>query len=463
MTTSALSELIATLGERQVRVGDAIQPDDLHDESLHPEPREVLCVVFPRDTADVVTTVTIAQRHGIAITARGSGTGLSGGAKVVGGGIVINFASMNRVVSVNVDDHVAVVEPGVTLRELGAALAGTGLHYPVYPGELSGSLGGNVSTNAGGMRAVRHGVTRHHVIGLTAVLMNGTVLRTGGPVVKSSSGYDLTQLLIGSEGTLALITEVTIRLTPVLPHAATVLIPFATLEEVTRVVPRLVASGVQPSILEYLDVLTMHSVTSRANLELGVPADVAERALAYLVVVVETRTTEQLDRDVEFVSEYVLTQGALDVFVLHAGAGQRLIEAREQAFWAAKEAGANDVLDVVVPRSQVPAFLADVTALAAEHGCFVAGCGHVGDGNVHLSLFQPDDATREAFLHEMFARGLALGGAISGEHGIGRDKQAPFLALTDPNSVALQRQLKAVFDPLGLLNPHRLLDERPLP
>lgn len=461
--TDILDELHRILGADNVRSGAALNPDDLHDESLHPEPRTPLAVVRPRTTADVVAVAKLASAHSVPLVPRGSGTGLSGGAKPVSGGIVVCFDGMKDVVALDVNDHVAVVQPGITLRELDEVLAGTGLQYPVYPGEMSGSLGGNINTNAGGMRAVRHGVTRQHVLGLEAVLIDGTVLRTGAPVVKSSSGYDLTQLLVGSEGTLALVTEITLRLSPRMAHAATVLVPFATLEEVTNVVPSIISSGLQPSILEYLDLLTMGSVTSRSGLEMGVDPDVAARTLAYLVIVLETRTREQLDRDVEDLGTHVLAAGALDVYVLPDGSGQRLIEAREQAFWVAKEAGAHEIIDVVVPRSAVPNYLADIMKLAGEYETFVAGCGHVGDGNIHLSVYQADHERRDAFLHELFARGVAIGGAISGEHGIGRDKQAPFLVLTNPTSLALQRSIKSVFDPRGLLNPYRLLDERPLP
>jgi len=370
---------------------------------------------------------------------------------------------MNQVVSINTSDHVAVVQPGITLRELDAALISTGLHYPVYPGELSGSLGGNINTNAGGMRAVRHGVTRHHVLGLEVVLANGDVLRTGGPVVKSSSGYDLTQLLVGSEGTLALVTEITLKISPRFAYSATVLVPYATLDEVTTTVPAIISAGLQPSILEYLDILTMSSVTTRANLELGVPHAVSEKAMAYLVIVLETRTREQLDRDIEDLGTLVLASGALDVFVLPDGSGQRLIEAREQAFWVAKEAGAHEVIDVVVPRSSVPTYLAGIATLATTYESFIAGCGHVGDGNVHMSVFQPDVEKREAFLLALFTLGVEMDGAISGEHGIGRDKQKPFLVLTDEVNLAVQRRIKAIFDPQNILNPYRLTDERPLP
>ncbi len=456
----ALREIV---GPSAVAVAPDLNPDDLHDESLHAPTATPRAVVHPGSTAEVAALCAWASAHAVPLTARGSGTGLSGGASPVRGGIVVSFSRMNRLLRLELDDHVAVVQPGITLRELNEELRPHALRYPVHPGELSGSLGGNVNTNAGGMRAVRHGVTRHHVIGLEAVLVDGTVVRTGGPVVKLSSGYDLTQLLIGSEGTLALVTEVTLRLSPTFAHSATVLVPFATLEEVTRVVPSIIASGLEPSMTEYIDLVTMRAITDAASLELGVSADVAAATTAYLVVVLETRTGAQLERDLEDLAQMLEDAGALDTYVLAGGVARRLIEARERMFWAAKAAGANDIVDIVVPRSKVVDLLGAATRLAREHGAIVTGCGHVGDGNVHLSVFQGDDERRRALLHDLFAYGLSLGGAISGEHGIGRDKQEPYLALSDPALIDLQRRIKAVFDPAHLLNPYRLLDDRPAP
>ena len=456
----ALREIV---GPSAVAVAPDLNPDDLHDESLHAPTATPRAVVHPGSTAEVAALCAWASAHAVPLTARGSGTGLSGGASPVRGGIVVSFSRMNRLLRLELDDHVAVVQPGITLRELNEALRPHELRYPVHPGELSGSLGGNVNTNAGGMRAVRHGVTRHHVIGLEAVLVDGTVVRTGGPVVKLSSGYDLTQLLIGSEGTLALVTEVTLRLSPTFAHSATVLVPFATLEEVTRVVPSIIASGLEPSMTEYIDLVTMRAITDAASLELGVSVDVAAATTAYLVVVLETRTGAQLERDLEDLAQMLEDAGALDTYVLAGGVARRLIEARERMFWAAKAAGANDIVDIVVPRSKVVDLLGAATRLAREHGAIVTGCGHVGDGNVHLSVFQGDDERRRALLHDLFAYGLSLGGAISGEHGIGRDKQEPYLALSDPALIDLQRRIKAVFDPAHLLNPYRLLDDRPAP
>jgi glycolate oxidase len=457
--TQRRAELEDIVGGRVTFAGEHAV-DDLHDESLHVRPREPFAVARPSTTEEVANLMKWASYHDVPVTARGSGTGLSGGATPVNGGLVISFDQMRALIRLDVNDHVAVVQAGMTLRELNEALRGTGLHYPVYPGELSGSLGGNVNTNAGGMRAVRHGVTRQHVLGLEVVLSDGTILRTGGPVVKSSSGYDVTQLLIGSEGTLALVTEVILKLSPALAHSATLLVPFRELNAVMSVVPALISSGLAPSLLEYLDVLTMTSLVNSTDLTLGVSAEVAAECAAYLIVVLETRTREQLDADLSTAATLVSDAGAIDVYVLEGAAATQLIEARERAFWLAKSHGANEIIDIVVPRSSVPAFLETASELAARYGAFVAGCGHVGDGNVHLSVYQSDDDARNELLLELFRAGLALGGAVSGEHGLGIDKRGPYLALADPVLIALQRSIKHVFDPKGLLNPYRHLDDR---
>ena len=464
MSTSELrNALIHAVGADAVTFSPDHNPDDLHDESLHPSTVVPFAVVRPASTSEVAAVAALASAYRVAVTPRGSGTGLSGAATPVNDGIVISFDRMNRLLRLDADDHMAVVQPGLSLRELNDELRQSDLRYPVYPGELSGSLGGNVNTNAGGMRAVRHGVTRHHVVGLELVLIDGTVIRTGGPVVKSSSGYDLTQLVIGSEGTLALVTEITLKLSPSMPFTTTVLVPFAALDQVARAVPRIVGSGLEPSILEYIDVMVMAAITSSAGIELGVSASVATETAAYLVIVLETRTTEQLERDVTDLAALLGDAGALDVYVLPDGAATRLIEARERVFWVSKAAGSNDITDVVVPRSKVPQFLAGAASLAVRYEAFITGCGHVGDGNVHIAVFQPDGERRERFLYELFEFGLELGGQISGEHGIGRDKQRAFLALSDKSLLDLQRRIKRAFDPEQLLNPYRLLDERPLP
>jgi glycolate oxidase len=455
---SAIGDRLAAIcGSAHVDVGEAVPEDDCHDESLGAESVRPLAVARPATTADVVAIVTAACELGVPVTARGSGTGLSGASIPVPGGIVVSFDRMAAILEIDTANQVAVVEPGVTLAELDAALAPLGLVYPVFPGEQSASLGGNVSTNAGGMRAVKYGVTRHHVLGLEAVLGTGEVISTGGKFVKATSGYDLTQLVIGSEGTLALVTRAILRLHPRPEHQATVLAPFATMDLVAGAVPPVVASGVGPLLVEYIDMISMAGITANAGIDLGIPEDVRAAALAYLVIVLEDHHPQRLEEDTEALATQLAGLGALDVYVLPDHAGQQLITAREHAFWASKAAGADDIIDVVVPRAAIPTYLADVGDLAAATGSLVVGCGHAGDGNVHLSVFQPDAVVRHRLVHDILAAGVAHGGAVSGEHGIGTAKLASFTDLEDPVKLDLMRRIKDAFDPAGILNPGKVL------
>jgi glycolate oxidase len=452
------SLLAGAVGEKHVLAAGGFPPDYGHDETLTVPPAEPAFVVRPGATAEVAAVLRIAAEHALPVTARGSGTGMSGAAIPRDGGLVLSFERMNQVLEIDPANNAAVVQPGVTLAQLDEAAAAHGLFYPVYPGEMSASLGGTIGTNAGGMRAVKYGVTRQHVLGVEAVLASGEVLRTGGKYTKNSTGYDLTQLIIGSEGTLALVTEAVVRLYPRLPHQATVLAPFATLEQVTAAVPGIVASGLGPLILEYIDMLTMAVITGNENIDLGIPASVRDSALAYLVVVLEERSQDRLDAAVEELGQQLSEFGAADVYVLPGPAAHRLIEAREKAFFAAKAAGADDIVDTIVPRAAMAEFLADVTQIAGDHGGLAVGCGHAGDGNVHLAVFQPDPAARTELLRGIFAAAVARGGSVSGEHGIGRAKKRYFLELADPVAVGLMRGVKQTFDPKGILNPGVLFD-----
>lgn len=452
--SQALTDIV---GREHVLHGTTISDDYTHDEALTLVPKRPDWLVRPADTAQIARVLALADAKRVPVTARGSGTGLSGACVARRGGMLLCFDRMRRILEIDEGNHVAVVQPGVTLSDLDEALRPHGLVYPIVPGERSGSLGGNVATNAGGMQAIKYGVTRHNVLGVEAVLPSGETLRCGGKFVKASTGFDLTQLIVGSEGLLAIVSEITLKLRPRLTERATLLLPFPTLDAVTAAIPKIVASGVDPLVLEYIDMLTMAAMMQHAGMELSVPQAIKDKTLAYLVVVLEGRTAARVQEDTEIVGALALELGAMDVFVLPPQAGSDMLRAREQAFWVAKKAGANDVIDVVVPRAEMAAYMHAVGRIAQEHGTLILGCGHVGDGNVHLSVFQPDAEKRYQVIMAVYRAGMEMGGVISGEHGIGSEKMKYYLELEQPAKLALMRRIKAAFDPNGILNPGSLL------
>lgn len=448
-------------GDRILLADDV--PDDYgHDETLSATPHRPAAVLLPETTEEVAAILAAANDHGVGVTARGAGSGLSGAAIPEHDGVVVSFERMNQILEIDVDNGVAVVEPGVRLGELDEALAPYGLFYPVRPGEDSASLGGTVNTNAAGMRAVRYGVTRHHVTGIEAVLASGEVVQSGGKMVKISSGYNLAQLVIGSEGTLALVTRIWLKLSRRPAHTQTVLAPFTDLDEVTAAIPSILTEGLAPMVLEYIDMLTMAAILNRSGMELGIAEDVRDSALAYLVVQLAGDHEDRVEQDMLRLGQLLTDDlGAMDALVLPGEAAGQLIAAREQAFYAAKEIGFHDIIDVVVPRAALPDYVRRVGEIATEFESGIVGCGHAGDGNVHMSVLQADPEVREQIMRALLQSGIDLGGAISGEHGIGRHKRPYFLDMTDPVALRLMRGIKATFDPNGILNPGAVLDPTP--
>jgi len=452
-----LQKLTAIVGRKNVFVGDEIPEEYTHDESLTVKPSLPEIVVKPQSTEEVVKILKLANEKRIPVTPRGGGTGLSGGCVPVFGGVLLSLERMNRILEIDTENFVAVVEAGVILAELYKAVQAHGLYYPIYPGEETATIGGNVATNAGGMRAVKYGVTRHFVLGLEAVLPTGEIIKAGGKYVKVSSGYDLTQLLVGSEGTLAIVTKVILKLLPRPQATTTLLVPFGELRNGINVVPIILKSGIVPVTIEFLEKLGFDAMESYTGKKVPLNNRVRNEAEAFLLIIVEGKNSEEAFRNAESISEICMKHGAIDVFIpSREKAGRELLEMREKIYYAARDAGATDLLDIVVPRGEIPKFVEQIHEISEKHGTVITGAGHAGDGNIHLAIFEQDSLKLAKITKEIYIVGETLGGAVSAEHGIGYIRKKYLLEMEDKNKIELMKRIKAAFDPNGILNPGKI-------
>ncbi|MCK6526624.1 FAD-binding protein [Myxococcota bacterium] len=447
-------ELLSLLGPDAVLADPALLDPyrgDFGDRSE--EPPEA--VVFPRTTRDVQAVLALASREGVPVTPRGAGTGKAGGCAPLHGGIVLSTSRMNGILEIHEGGARAVVEPGVVTRDLREAAEARGLFYPPDPASLDTcTLGGNAATNAGGPMALKYGVTREHVLGLEAVLPDGRILNTGRRTLKGVAGYDLTALLVGSEGTLAVLTRLVLRLRPRPRAVETALVPFATVEAAARAVPRIWTSGIQPRVLELLDGGALAAVRRRGAVPVG------EGWGAVLLVETDGEPggcREEMDRLLDRVADAVeAPRRSRD-----EGEREALWAVRREMSAAVKEGARGwSSEDVTVPTDRIAALCAYVGEVAGEGGLRVAIYGHAGDGNLHVNLLY-DAAAGRARLRDaterIYRRTLDEGGTLTGEHGIGSTKRAWLPWEQDETALGLQRDLKRIFDPKGILNPGKVL------
>jgi len=457
VTEEVMVLLTEIVGDKNVLTGDD-RHDYSRDETLELMPVFPEVVVKPEDTGSAARVVKLAGERHIPVTPRGGGTGLSGGAVPIYGGIVLSLEKMNKILEIDKENFAATVEPGVVLSDFYQAVEECGLYYPLYPGETSATLGGNVATNAGGMRAVKYGVTRHSVLGLEAVLPGGEVIQTGGKFVKCSTGYDLTQLLIGSEGTLAVITKVILKLIPPLGKREILFIPFHNLNDAIRSVPDILKEGILPVGIEFMEKDIINMVEQYTGKE--IPLHNHE---AFLMIIVEADNEDEIYSIAERIGEVCLNNGAVDVFTPGSARARRnLLEAREKFYSVIGHFGSLDVADVVVPRSKIAEFVERAKGIASKYGIPLVVYGHAGDGNVHLHPMGRDgEGGREKvkeLLIEIFKVGVSLGGTISGEHGLGSAKRAYLPLAMNKHTVELMRRIKQAFDPNNIMNPGKVLD-----
>jgi len=452
-TYRALEEIVGSLHLTRRPEDLAEHASDATKLSFPPE-----AVAFPGTPEEVSRILRLANRERFAVIPRGAGTGQSGGALPVRGGLVLGMDRFTRILSIDADNLFARVEPGVITAHLQEEVEKQGLFYPPDPASMHiSTIGGNVAECAGGLRAVKYGVTRDYVLGLEAVLPTGEIVQTGVVTAKGVVGYDLTRLLVGSEGTLAVITKVTLRLVPLPRSKKTMLAFYGDVAEAMRTVTGLVRRGVVPTTLEFLDRVCLDCV--REEMGLAVPPGVEA------LLLMEVDGDEGLvERDAERVRKTAVANGA----VQFQTAGSR---DEAERLWAARRnvSPALQVLrpgkvseDVVVPRSRLPDLIGFLRRISASHGQPIAAFGHAGDGNIHVHvLLDPDlpeeRAATDRIVLELFQEVIRMGGTLSGEHGVGITK-APYIGLELTRPVRdLMRRLKRAFDPNDILNPGKIL------
>lgn len=459
VTQKDVEALRGILGPDRVKCGDCIHEDFCHDElgGAHAAP-EVL--VEPLTTEEVSAVMKHAWSREIPVTPRGQGTGLVGGCVPVHGGILMDLSHMNRILELDEDNLVLTVEPGVLLMEIVEFTTVRGYMYPPDPGEKSATIGGNISTNAGGMRAVKYGVTRDYVRGLEVVLADGRVLELGGKIVKNSSGYSLKDLIVGSEGTLGIVTKAMLRLLPLPKKVISLLVPFTSLEQAIGLVPQIIKSKSTPTAVEFME----RPVIKAAEDYLGKEFPDSS-APCYLLLSFDGAGKAEVDGAYQEVAELCLANGAIDVYISSTEERQEVIWKARGAFLEAIKASTSrmDECDVVVPRDRVAEFIKFIHELEGKHDIRIQSFGHAGDGNLHVYVLKDElgeeewESRREAVMADLYEKAGHLRGQVSGEHGIGYDKQRQLCESLGETALELMREIKKSFDPKNILNPGKVV------
>ncbi len=451
----------ATAPER-VWVGDEIASEYHRDEM--PEygvyPPELYVEVINKE--EVSAILAYAYQNNIPVVCRGAGTGLAGGVTCKYGGILLSIMRMNRIFPVDHKNQTITVEPGALLIDVQAAAAAEGLFYPPDPGEKTASIGGNVITNAGGMKAVRYGLTRDFVRCIEAVLPDGSIMEFSSNVVKNTTGYDVKDLIIGSEGTLCVLTQVTLKLLPAPTCSCTLVMPFDSLEACADMVPEVLALPFVPTAIEFLERELIDIVQD--NLHKMLPVQQGE---AVLIVMYDASSRQELDSAVEAAAEAALAHGAIDCCIADTPERAASVWAVRGAILEGMKADSvsQEECDVVVPRARIAEYVKAAKRIALSHGIRVEPCGHCGDGNIHTEMLRGPEMSDEewksathACLTELYALSKELGGQLSGEHGIGNGRIEFLEEFVGPRMIALYKAIKLAFDEKLILNPGKMIE-----
>lgn len=456
-----LSALRAVLGEREVFSDPGTREQYGHDETEDlSHPPEV--VVRPRDTAQVAAVVRLCAEWRIPVTPIGGRTGLSGGALCVHGGVGLGLDRMDRILAIDTDNLQVTVQPGVITQVLQEAVAAQGLYYPPDPSSRgSCTIGGNLAENAGGPRAVKYGVTRDHVLNLEVVLPDGAIVRTGANTLKNATGYDLTHLMVGSEGTLGIITQAVLKLVPMPGHRRLLLVPFPSAFKACEAVGAVFRAGITPSAMEFIERDAI-AWTMRHTSDL--PAWISTDPAAYLLVEVDGNHPATLEEECVTISGVMEAHGGGEVLFAESSAEQEALwRMRRSVPVSVKAHSVYKEEDTVVPRHELPRLLAGVKAIGARYGFQSVCYGHAGDGNLHVNIIKGDlddhfwEHRLPEAIREIFQLTVSLGGTLSGEHGIGL-VQRPYMDIAfDARQLALMSAIKQAFDPQGIMNPGKVL------
>ena len=442
----------------RILVGDEISEDYSHDElgtvANYPE---VLMRVL--STEEVSAIMKYAYEQNIPVVVRGSGTGLVGACVPIYGGIMLETTLMNHILELDTENLTVTVEASVLLMELSKFVEENDLFYPPDPGEKSATIAGNISTNAGGMRAVKYGVTRDYVRGLTVVMPNGEVLELGGKIVKNSSGYSLKDLVIGSEGTLCVITRAVLKLLPLPKKTLSLLVPFDTFTEAAAVVPKIIKSKAIPTAIEFMERQTI--LFAEDFLGKKFPDT---KSNAYILLTFDGNTKEQVEAEYEVVADLCLSEGAKDVYIVDTDERKDSVWSARGAFLEAIKASTTemDECDVVVPRNRVAEFINYTHDLEKELNIRIPSFGHAGDGNLHLYICRDELGQKEweemldTAMDKLYAKSLEFDGLVSGEHGIGYAKRKYLFNDYGEYEMGLMDGIKHAFDPKNILNPKKV-------